>query len=122
MKPSYLCMKAGVFPKDGDGGLQLQSYYPMTALQVAQDPFYMQIEDCVLSENRISGAIEISEDTARHRSLMTDAGSFVWNLEMHKAVACHTGYIANAFFTAIHALESYWHGEGIRTFSAELLF
>ena len=25
MKPSYLCMKAGVFPKDGDGGLQLQS-------------------------------------------------------------------------------------------------
>lgn len=75
----------------------MQSYYPMTALQVAQDPFYMQIEDCVLSENRISGAIEISEDTARHRSLMTDAGSFVWDLEMHKAVACHTGYIANAF-------------------------
>ena len=47
----------------------------------------MQIEECVLSENRISGAIEISEDTARHRSLMTDAGSFVWDLEMHKAVA-----------------------------------
>ena len=68
----------------------------------------MQIEECVLSENRISGAIEISEDTARHRSLMTDAGSFVWDLEMHKAVACHTGYIANAFFTVIHALESFW--------------
>lgn len=29
MKPSYLCVKAGVFPKDGDGGLQLQSYYPI---------------------------------------------------------------------------------------------
>ena len=116
MKPSYVCIKAGVFPKNGDGGLQLQSYYPMTSLQVAQDPFYMQIEECVLSENRISGAIEISEDTARHRSLMTDAGSFVWDLEMHKAVACHTGYIANAFFTVIHALESFWHGEGIRTF------
>ena len=66
MKPSYVCIKAGVFPKNGDGGLQLQSYYPMTSLQVAQDPFYMQIEECVLSENRISGAIEISEDTARH--------------------------------------------------------
>ena len=57
MKPSYVCIKAGVFPKNGDGGLQLQSYYPMTSLQVAQDPFYMQIEECVLSENRISGAI-----------------------------------------------------------------
>ena len=47
---------------------------------------------------------------------MTDAGSFIWDLEVHKAVACHTGYIANAFFTAVHALESFWHGEGIRTF------
>ena len=45
MKPSYVCIKAGVFPKNGDGGLQLQSYYPMTSLQVAQDPFYMQIEE-----------------------------------------------------------------------------
>lgn len=41
---------------------------------------------------------------------------FIWDLEVHKAVACHTGYIANAFFTAVHALESFWHGEGIRTF------
>ena len=31
MKPSYVCIKAGVFPKNGDGGLQLQSYYPMTS-------------------------------------------------------------------------------------------
>ena len=43
MKPSYVCIKAGVFPKNGDGGLQLQSYYPMTSLQVAQDPFYMHV-------------------------------------------------------------------------------
>ena len=76
----------------------------------------MQFEDCVYSENRISGSIDISDEVARHRSLMTDAGSFIWDLEVHKAVACHTGYIANAFFTAVHALESFWHGEGIRTF------
>lgn len=122
MKPSYLCMKAGVFPKDGDGGLQLQSYYPMTALQVAQDPFYMQIEDCVLSENRISGAIEISEDTARHRSLMTDAGSFVWNLEMHKAVAAIPDILPMPFSRR----SMHWKATGtVREsgpFSAELLF
>ena len=116
LKPSYLCIKAGVFPEPGDSGLQLQAYYPLTSLQVAQDPFYMQFEDCVYSENRISGSIDISDEVARHRSLMTDAGSFIWDLEVHKAVACHTGYIANAFFTAVHALESFWHGEGIRTF------
>lgn len=123
MKPSYLCMKAGVFPKDGDGGLQLQSYYPMTALQVAQDPFYMQIEDCVLSENRISGAIEISEDTARHRSLMTDAGSFVWNLEMHKAVALPYRIYCQCLFSR---RSMHWKATGtVREsgpFSAELLF
>ena len=116
LKPSYLCIKAGVFPEPGDSGLQLRAYYPLTSLQVAQDPFYMQFEDCVYSENRISGSIDISDEVARHRSLMTDAGSFIWDLEVHKAVACHTGYIANAFFTAVHALESFWHGEGIRTF------
>ena len=39
MKPSYLCIKAGTFPKDDDEGLQLQAYYPLTSLQAAQDPF-----------------------------------------------------------------------------------
>ena len=39
LKPSYLCIKAGVFPEPGDGGLQLRAYYPLTSLQVAQDPF-----------------------------------------------------------------------------------
>ena len=92
LKPSYLCIKAGVFPEPGDSGLQLRAYYPLTSLQVAQDPFYMQFEDCVYSENRISGSIDISDEVARHRSLMTDAGSFIWDLEVHKAVACHTGY------------------------------
>lgn len=47
LKPSYLCIKAGVFPEPGDSGLQLQAYYPLTSLQVVQDPFYMQFEDCV---------------------------------------------------------------------------
>ena len=64
LKPSYLCIKAGVFPEPGDSGLQLRAYYPLTSLQVAQDPFYMQFEDCVYSENRISGSIDISDEVA----------------------------------------------------------
>ena len=40
----------------------------------------MQFEDCVYSENRISGSIDISDEVARHRSLMTDAAvlSGIW--------------------------------------------
>lgn len=116
LKPSYLCIKAGVFPEPGDGGLQLRAYYPLTSLQVAQDPFYMQFEDCVYSENRISGSIDISDEVARHRSLMTDAAvlSGIWKCIRRLPVI---PAILPMLFTAVHALESFWHGEGIRTFS-----
>jgi hypothetical protein len=46
---------------------------------------------------------------------MTDAGSMEWDLKMHKAIACQTGPIAGRLATALNALESFWHGEGIRT-------
>lgn len=116
MKPSYVMMKAGVFPDEqGEGGRELHAFYPISSMKVASDPFYVQIENCSFSENQISGFVEVSANEARHRSLMTDAGYMEWNLEMHKAVACHTGSIANRFFTALNALESFWHGEGILT-------
>lgn len=117
MKPSYVMVKAGVFPDEtGEGGRQLHAFYPITSLKAASDPLYVQIEDCSFSENHIMGSVEVSKTEARHRSLMTDAGNMEWNLEMHKAIACHTGVIAGRFFTALNALESFWHGEGIRTF------
>lgn len=116
MKPSYVMVKAGCFPiSSDDTGIQLHAFYPISSLRVAQHPLYMEVEDCLFSENRISGFVDVTETEARHRSLMTDAGYMEWDLEVHKAVACHTGFIANRFFTALHALESFWHGEGIRT-------
>ncbi|MBO4980541.1 MAG: hypothetical protein J6C84_01400 [Lachnospiraceae bacterium] len=117
MKPSYVMVKAGVFPdENGEDGRQLNAFYPMTSLKVTQSPFTLQTEDCFYSENRIAGFIDVSAAKARHRSLMTDAGCMEWDLEIHKAVSCHTGFIANPFFTAIGALNSFWHGEGIRSF------
>lgn len=116
MKPSYVMVKAGVFPDaSGEGGKELHAFYPISSMKVAANPFYVQIEDCALSENRISGYVEVSANEARHRSLMTDEGYMEWDLEMNKNIACHTGAIANRFFTALNALESFWHGEGIRT-------
>lgn len=117
MKPSYVLVKTGVFPTmDDENGRQLNAYYPVSSLKAAQEPFILQVEDCFYSENHITGFIEISGEEARHRSFMTDEGYMEWDLEVHKAVSCHTGFLSGRFFTAIGALTSFWHGEGIRTF------
>lgn len=117
IKPSYAMVKAGVFPDaDGEGGKQLHAFYPITSLKAATNPLYIQMENCNYSENHIAGYVNVTQNEARHRSFMSDAGYMEWDLEVHKAVACHTGAIANRFFTALNALESFWHGEGIRTF------
>lgn len=116
IKPSYVMVKAGAFPDaSGNDGKQLHAFYPISALRAAQNPLHMEIGDCLFSENRISGYVDVTDEEARHRSFMTDAGYMEWDLEVYKAIACHTGIIANPFFTALNALESFWHGEGIRT-------
>lgn len=117
MKPSYVLIKAGVFPDgNGEGGRQLHAFYPISSLKATGSPLVMQIEDCFYSENRISGFVDISPAEARHRSFLSDAGWMEWDVEVHKAVACHTGILAGAFFRAVNGLESFWHGEGIRSF------
>ncbi len=116
MKPSYVMAKVGVFPDaNKNPGKQLHAFYPITSMRVAQHPLHIEVEDCMFSENRIAGFVDVSENEARHRSLMTDSGYMEWDLEVQKDIACHTGFIANRFFTALNALESFWHGEGIRT-------
>lgn len=117
MKPSYVMVKVGAFPDThGNAGKQLHTFYPITSLRVAEHPLHVEIEECMFSENRITGYVDVTEAQAAHRSFMTDAGCMEWDLEIHKAIACHTGAIANRFFTAMNALESFWHGEGIRSF------
>ncbi|MBQ2803820.1 MAG: hypothetical protein IJF07_07980 [Lachnospiraceae bacterium] len=114
--PSYAMVKAGVFPdKAGNNGLELNAYYPISAFKLVKEPLFAQIEDCSFTEHTLKGSLNISSHEASQRAFMTDAGSMEWELEMHKAISCHTGAIANRFFTALHALESFWHGEGIRT-------
>ncbi|MCM1189761.1 MAG: hypothetical protein NC541_10765 [bacterium] len=116
-KPSYVLIKAGAFPDaEGNGGKQLHSFYPVSSLKTTRRPLVMQVEDCFYSEDRISGFVDVSEEESRHRSLMTDAGVMEWELEVYKAVACNTGILASPLFQALNALDSYWHGEGIRSF------
>ena len=117
MKPSYVMVKAGVFPdSEGNGGRQLHAFYPISSLRATPRPLVIQVEDCFYSEERIRGYVDVTETEAMHRSFMTDAGTMEWDLEVHKAVSCHTGFLAGPLFQALNALNSYWHGEGIKSF------
>ena len=122
MRPSYVMIEAGAFPDaEGEGGRQLHAFYPISALKTTLNPLVMQVSDsqtghCLYSEDKLTGFVEVSRAEARHRSLMTDSGSMEWDLEVRKAVSCHTGLRAGRFFQLLNALDSYWHGEGIRSF------
>ncbi len=117
MKPSYVLVKAGVFPgENGEEGKQLHAFYPISSLKATKCPLAMQVEDCFYSEDRLLGAVDVSPEEANHRSFMTDAGCMEWDLEVNKAVSCHTGVFGGRLMQMLNALDSYWHGEGIRSF------
>ena len=117
LQPSYVCVKAGIYPDaNGEGGLELSRYYPVSALRTTPSPLVMQVGECFCSEERLSGHLAVSEDTARRKYNLTDAGEMTWNLDLQKTVSCHTGILASPLFQWLHALDSYWHGEGIKTF------
>ncbi len=117
MKPSYVCVKAGVFSgADGQEGKQLHAFYPISSLNATPKPLVMQVEECFYSEDKLIGYVDVSPEEARHRSLMSDSGTMEWNLEVHKAVSCHTGILGSPLAQAFNALDSYWHGEGIKSF------
>lgn len=122
MKPSYVMVKAGVFPDEaGNDGRQLHAFYPISALQATGSPLIMQVKDphighCLYSEDRLTGSIEVTSREARHRSRMTDAGCMEWDVKINKAVSCHTGALCGRLAEVFRKLDSYWHGEGIRSF------
>lgn len=115
IRPTYFMIKSGVFPKEKENGIQLSAYYPISTCKVVKDPFYLQIEKNVLSENRICGSVEVSLKEASKSYLMSDCGTMEWDLEVYKSIACHTGRISGSLSNACNVLDSYWHGEGIRT-------
>ncbi|MCI9337024.1 MAG: hypothetical protein HFH93_05695 [Lachnospiraceae bacterium] len=122
MKPSYVMLKAGVFPdEEGNGARQLHAFYPVSALQTTGSPLVMQIQDpcrgpILYSEDRIAGSLEVTAKEARRRSRMTEAGCMEWDVKVQKVVSCHTGSLCGPLAEAFRRLDSFWHGEGIRSF------
>lgn len=114
-RPSYVRVSAGAFPTDTDAGINLCAYYPVSACKYAAKPLYFQVGENFLSENRLTGFVDVTEKESEQDLLPSDVGTMEWDLEVHKTLACHTGIIASPLFCALNALDSFWHGEGIRT-------
>lgn len=113
--PSYVRISAGCFPSNNEAGVQLNVCYPISEARFAASPLYFQIFDCALSENRLSGAVSVSEEEASIDCFPTDAGTISWNLEILKSISCRTGLTASPLFCALNAMDSFWHAEGIRS-------
>lgn len=114
-RPSYVRVTAGMFPSDTDAGITLHAYYPIDGVKYAAKPLYFQAEDNFLSENRIFGFVDVTPEESQMNFFVSDEGTMEWDLEVNKTLACHTGLIASPLFCALNALDSFWHGEGIRT-------
>lgn len=112
---SYCMIKAGAFPEGDEEGIQMNAYYPISSLRVSREPFYVQMGDSSFSENHIMGSVWISEKKALDPTWITDSGSMEWNLDICKNIACHTGLLSGPLFTFLNAIDSFWHGEGIKT-------
>lgn len=112
---SFCMIKAGVFPEGEDEGIQMNAYYPITSLRVTQDPFYVKMGQSSFSETHIAGSVWISERKAMDSNWETDSGSMEWNLDLCKNIACHTGPISGPICTLLNAVDSFWHGEGIKS-------
>ena len=114
-RPSYVRVSAGVFPDGEEPGLQLHSHYPVSEAKYAKKPLYFQVGNNVLRENRICGQVSVDEIKAKRMSYYSEIGTMEWDVEVCKTIACHTGILASPFFCALNALDSFFHGEGIKT-------
>lgn len=113
--PSYVRITAGSYPTEEEEGILLRSFYPISDARYARNPLYFQAGENKLSEYRISGQVVSPQQSDQEDFSFSDPGVIKWNLEVHKTLACHTGIIASPLFCALNALDSFWHGEGIRT-------
>lgn len=111
---SYVRIAAGVFPEGDLEGCTLYSYHSVADTSYVKHPVYLEAGGNIFSENHLKGAITVSELDEKSSLVPMNAGTIRWNLEVHKTISCHTGLIASPLFCALRALDSFWHGEGIR--------
>ena len=112
-KPSYLMVKAGSWGTDAKQLHRFFSWYDVDMAEGA--PFHVKADDCLCSETRLIGSVEVTaDDAAAHPEWMCDAGSMTWDLKVKKRISYNVGYGASAPMRAAQLFEMFWHAEGIK--------
>ena len=77
--PSYVVMRVGCLGKNPS---QICSYHSMNELKFSRKSFEFLLGNCIFSENRLSGFINVEADEAyNHPELLTNSGFAKWNLQ-----------------------------------------
>ncbi|MCR4599620.1 MAG: tocopherol cyclase family protein [Acetatifactor sp.] len=113
-KPSYLMVKAGTW---GEDHCQLHRFFAWKDVDLhAKAPYSVAAADCLASENRLMGSIQITaEDAQAHSEWMCDAGEMSWDLTIDKQIAFNVGYGASKPLRDAEAFAMYWHAEGMKS-------
>ena len=113
-KPSYLMVKAGTW---GEDHCQLHRFFAWKDVDLhAKAPYSIAAADCLASENRLKGSIQIMvEDAQAHPEWMCDAGEMSWDLTIDKQIAFNVGYGASKPLRDAEAFAMYWHAEGMKS-------
>ena len=113
-KPSYLMVKAGTW---GEDHCQLHRFFAWKDVDLhAKAPYSVAAADCLASENRLKGSIQITvEDAQAHPEWMCDAGEMSWDLTIDKQIAFNVGYGASKPLRDAEAFAMYWHAEGMKS-------
>ncbi len=89
VQPSFVMVKAGVF---GEGGKQVNSYFPTGNLQVGHSEFILKVGDesrgyCQLSDDSSYGTVSVSNSELNvHPEYLCQSGTISWNVHFEKQI------------------------------------
>lgn len=113
IKPSYIMINVGAWGKNKK---QLHNFYPWQMAKLKKKELYLEVNDCLLTENHIKGSVKVlEEDNRNHQEWMSDSGSMEWDLKVDKLISYNVGYGASKLFRTINAFEMFWHAKGMKT-------
>lgn len=122
IKPSYLMINVGSW---GDTKGQLHRFFGWNNCKVGmENPFCIEADDCVMTEQYTKGSISISkDDNDLHPEWMSDFGNVSWNIKIDKKIAFNVGYGAGNLLRRLQLFEMFWHAEGMKTqYSGEIIW
>lgn len=80
VKPSYCMVNGGYLGKEKG---QLHRFFSLKEVKIQYStPLHLEVADCLLTETRLKRSVNVTPEQAQDISLMTDAGSMTFDLEV----------------------------------------